>query len=172
MTLRRTGPITRKTSLRSHTPLTASSPLSRSTPLSRRSALRARSVSSVGGDGGRPERAKPTRPKVSPEERTARRIVASRSHGRCEGCWREPATDWAHRKARSQGGPWAASNGMHLGRTCHSWAHANPRKARDLGWILRSTDDPLTVPAFLAWRGWHLLADDGEITAAERTALS
>lgn len=165
MTLRRTGDWPRKKPLRSSKPLVPGAPV-RSAPLARRS-----SVSGVASGlvvGRQP--LKPSRPKVTAEERNARKVLAARSEGRCEGCQREPATDWAHRVARSQGGPWVASNGLHLGRGCHGWAHANPVRARELGWILRSTDNPRAVPAFLAGRGFHLLADDGEITPTEGAA--
>ena len=80
-------------------------------------------------------------------------------------------TEYAHRVGRAQGGPWCPSNALALCSRDHRWCHANPAKARDLGWLLRSTDDPLSVPAVMAWRGWFLLANDGGLTPTERTAL-
>lgn len=119
-------------------------------------------VSRVAGRQPRPKPAHPRRPRQQGEQK-ARRLLVARSKGLCEGCAAEPATDWAHRKARSQGGPWCASNGLNLGRRCHSWSHSNPVAARERGWIVRSTDDPALLPVEHAWLGWVLLRVDGSV---------
>jgi hypothetical protein len=112
------------------------------------------------------------RAKVSPEERSARKTVALRSQGVCEGCGERPAHDWAHRVGRGQQGRWCASNGLHLCNPggCHDRAHASPLWARERGWILLSTQDPEREPALLAGRGWVYLRPDGSVAEAERGA--
>lgn len=143
--MRRGGPLRRKTRL-SPAPLAAR--------LTRRVQLRAR------------------RRAAGPEEKHARELVAARSGGSCEGCGRPGPIDWSHRVARSQGGPWSASNGLALCRPDHEWAHANPVEARSVGWMLRRHEDPATAPALLHGVGWVLLGDDGSVTPipSERTA--
>jgi hypothetical protein len=103
-------------------------------------------------------------PTMTAAELGARSIMAARSGGVCEGCRRAAATDWSHRKPRSQGGPWCPSNGLHLCRDCHAWIHHNPIEAYSVGWGLRSTTDPATTPALLAVHGWVLLTTDGNFT--------
>lgn len=144
-------------------PLTSTTPLSRSTPLPR---SRVRTLAEV----------RASRPTVSREERHARKLLAARSGGTCEGCGRAPATDYAHRVGRAQGGLWCPSNALHLcgglaaalarpgALSCHAWSHANPTEARSVGWLLRSTDDYLTFPALLPVHGLVLLRPDGTFT--------
>jgi hypothetical protein len=116
--------------------------------------------------------AKPRKPLVSkskpvtPEERRARNLVALRSEGRCEGCQFTRATDWAHRKGAAQGGPWCPSNGLHLCRLCHDWAHHEPDAARALGWMVRRKHDHTLIPVQLPAHGLVLLGTDGSITPA------
>ncbi len=109
------------------------------------------------------------RARTSPEERRARAVVTERSGGVCEGCSAARATDWSHRVAEGQGGPYCPSNGMHLCRACHAWLHANPTAARDeRGWRLLSTDEPAEVPVLHAVHGWVLLTDDGCFVPTDR----
>jgi hypothetical protein len=78
----------------------------------------------------------------------ARDKVEERSGGLCEirepGCF-NVATDWHHRKLRSQGGKWHVQNGLHLCRFCHDLV-TNPRGRRkefeDNGWLVPSHEDP------------------------------
>ena len=84
---------------------------------------------------------------VTSAEQLARQIVRDRAGGICEGCGKAPATDWSHRVAEGQGGPWDAANGLHLCHSDHMWGHTEPLAARKLGWLLLSTDDFLTFPA-------------------------
>lgn len=91
-------------------------------------------------------------------EREARAIVRARSNGVCEGCRRARATDWSHRVSRAQGGPWTPSNGLDLCHPDHMWLHLNPAAAGELGWYLKSWQDPLTVPAVVG--GLRVLLDD------------
>lgn len=122
------------------------------------------------------------------DERRARKIVTARDGGMCVKCHRvHPiyGVNWDHRKRRSQGGLWAASNGQLLCGSgtigCHGWVTQNPAKAAVEGWSVPAWADPLTYPARRYVRGrhgalhlvWVLYRDDGqweEITAdnAER----
>lgn len=133
--------------LRRYTPLTAVTPL-RCTSGPLRTAM---------------ARKAPTR---TAEEARARRLVAVRSLGICEGCGRRAAQEFAHRVARSQMGRWCPSNGLHLCTPggCHARAHAQPAWAREMGWILRSGSDPAACPVWLAGHGWVLLDTAGGMT--------
>lgn len=107
-----------------------------------------------------------TRTKKYPEAK-GREIVYNRAQGRCEMCGSGNGTDWSHRVARSQLGGWEPSNGMLACRRCHAWCHANPAEAREKGWILKSTRNPLEEPALLATLfgpRWGVLDDQGGIT--------
>lgn len=112
------------------------------------------------------------RPKRTAEEAEARRLVRERSGGTCEGCGQRPAVEWSHRVARSQGGLWLASNGLHLCSPggCHDAAHHRPEWARGLGWMVRRGGIPAFVPARLAGHGWVLLDDSGGFTPADELA--
>lgn len=86
---------------------------------------------------------------MSADEQLARDVVGLRSRGDCEsGCGR-PGTDWSHRVARSQGGPWCPSNGLLLCRWCHDWCHRHPEHATAAGLMLLSGSDPTICPAWL-----------------------
>lgn len=120
---------------------------------------------------------KPYRPTVTAEERTGRPLVVARSGGWCEirmdGVCLGRASDWHHRKNRSQGGRWLASNGLHACRACH-YAVTNTEGHRaeyeDKGWIVPGQVDPHTVPALIhtATLGhtYVLLDDDGMVQLA------
>lgn len=104
-----------------------------------------------------PRRAKPRARVDLPDgigEGIARKLVSLRSGGWCEmrvfGYCLGGATNWCHRKAKGQGGLWQASNGVagcgSGSRGCHGWCHSYPAEARQLGWMLLSTEDPAEVP--------------------------
>lgn len=96
-------------------------------------------------------------------EAAARRLVKARSRGRCEGC-RGVATDYSHRRrvnVQAGGHSWCPCNALHLCRTCHRWAHANPEKARLRGWHVSSyTEHPGDVPVTTV-AGWFVLDCEG-----------
>ena len=93
-----------------------------------------------------------------------REKLAERSGGMCELCWLQPATNWHHRKNRSQGGDDRLSNAMHLcgsGTTgCHGRVTSNPTESYHFGWSVRSGSTPSEVAVFRAWR-WVYLDDVG-----------
>lgn len=165
--MKRGGPLQRKT------PLTSSKPLPRSTPLPRTPL--ARRAPQKPAEGLR--RAKPlssARPKVTTEERRARKLVRARSGGVCEICGRARASNFQHRQNRSQSGAWTAENGLDACGTgttgCHGRIHAFPSVAYERGWSVRSGHDPADVPVWLAGRGWSFLTPDGDVVPAERSA--
>jgi len=92
--------------------------------------------------------------------------LRDRSAGMCEICGIAPATNWHHRKNRSQGGGNELSNAMHLcgsGTTgCHGRVTENPAEAYHFGWSVRSGQDPAVVPCWIGWR-WVFLRDDGTV---------
>jgi len=83
-------------------------------------------------------------------EQTARRLVRERSGGICEVCGEQRATNFQHRKNRSQGGRWSAANGLDVcgsGTTgCHGDIHSSPTKAYAAGWSVQSWADEAKVP--------------------------
>jgi hypothetical protein len=103
-------------------------------------------------------------------ERLARRIVRERSGGICEVCAVAYATNFHHRKNRSQGGGWCPSNGLDVcgsGTTgCHGFITAHPKLSYEYGYSVRmGLTDPAQVPVRLAGRGWTLLDPAGDYTS-------
>lgn len=102
------------------------------------------------------------------DEKIARQLVRERSGGICEVCGVLPATNFQHRKNRSQGGRWSASNGLDAcgsGTTgCHGFIHANPAKSYEAGWSVKSWADESTVPVKTS-HGLVLLDAEGSWTA-------
>lgn len=102
---------------------------------------------------------KPGRPKNHSRmaENSARLLVRQRSGGICEVCGAAKATNFQHRKNRSQGGEWSASNGLDvcgMGNLsgCHGFIHQNPEAAAAHGWTVRSGMDPAEVPVTVTLR--------------------
>ena len=89
-----------------------------------------------------------------------RTLLAVRSGGLCEICALAPAREWHHRKNRSQGGTWAASNGLHLCSADHAFITEHPAQAAQNGWTVRSHEDP-SVTTVLRRGKWVLLDDFG-----------
>lgn len=93
------------------------------------------------------------------EEADARELVYLRDGGVCVKCHRvDPifGVNWDHRKNRSQGGKWAASNGQTLcgsGTTgCHGFVTSHPREAVAEGWAVPGW--PLADPREWPARRW------------------
>lgn len=158
--------------------------LERHTPLARTSSLqpgrvppakRAADTPPARRAGARPrgERLAGTKPAGNPIPRKVRVAVRERSAGRCElratsDCT-GVATDQHHRKRRRDGGHGLA-NVVDACRPCHTHAHAHPRQARDMGWIVSAFEvDPAMVPIRrIGGPGEQLtyLHDDGSKTTA------
>lgn len=120
---------------------------------------------------------KPGRPKVTADERIAKRLVHARSDGWCEiridGICFGRATDWHHRKNRSQGGLWLASDGLRLCRNCHHAVTATNGHRTEYeanGWIVPRNADPAKIPVLMhhhtLGHDYLLLHDDGTVTLA------
>lgn len=144
------------------TPLKSGKPPERKTPL-RVSRVLSNSTQTRRPNGPVKAR-KVAKPGAAAAEREGRRLVAARSGGLCEVCALAVAREWHHRQNRSQGGTWAASNGMHLCRWDHQWITEHPEQSYRNGWSVRSGHDPAAVPVLR--RGKRVLLDDeGRIAA-------
>ena len=82
--------------------------------------------------------------------------------GTCEGV----AGHVHHRRMRSQGGEHTLVNCVAVCPSCHRFIHANPSKSYSLGWLVRSTREPESMP-FFRRGGAVILMPDGEM---ERSA--
>lgn len=191
--LTRTTGLQRKTPLQRRTPLTGDPAKDRAwrhrgmlAVLEQRRAAGSRTLPTQRRKPQDPDRKQPrTRPSRKGESK-ARELVYARSGGWCEarisGLCYGRAASWHHRRNRSQGGRWVASNGLHTcgsGTTgCHG-ALTNPPPGRrpefeDNGWITTAEDPSrvrVLVPVHLVpWHHtlpkdqeqvWVLFTDDG-----------
>lgn len=135
------------------------------TPLERKTELRRTGRLKSSG----PVKAKrPTRTKA---EALARLVVRSRSGGRCELDCAEQATEWHHRRFRSQGGAWSADNGLQLCSQHHQWITEHPAASYAVGWAVRSTVDPAAMPVLR--RGvWVWLTEGGGVIELDLMELA
>ncbi|WP_349862619.1 HNH endonuclease signature motif containing protein [Leifsonia sp. WHRI 6310E] len=109
-------------------------------------------------------------------EAEARDVVDHRDERVCVKCRRvDPmfGVNWDHRKNRSQGGEWRASNGQLLcgsGTTgCHGWKTSHPMEAREQGYSVPGYADPAEYPArrwayvgYVLAQVWVLYDDAGQ----------
>lgn len=78
----------------------------------------------------------------------AKRIVRDRDQSTCQKCRRrKPDLDVHHRKPKQMGGAdalttYGLANLVSLCRNCHSWVHAHPADAMELGLMLSQSADP------------------------------
>lgn len=93
-------------------------------------------------------------------ELEGRRIVYERSSHVCEVCGERRATEWHHRRNRSQGGTWDPSNGLHVCSGCHHRITVNPAEAHEEGWTVKSWESWRDKPV-KTWQGYVRLDDDG-----------
>lgn len=108
---------------------------------------------------------RPCKPGAHTGEHRARRLVRARSGGRCEICGEREATQWHHRKNRSQGGRWDVVNGLDLCAWCHGRVTDTRTQYYLLGWCVERDIDPALVPVQL-WHGLYLLTAAGDYAAA------
>ena len=96
-----------------------------------------------------------------------RELLMLRSLGVCELCGAARATNFHHRKNRSQGGGNELSNAMHLcgsGSTgCHGMVTEHPADSFDNGWSVKSFADPAEIVVKRQGE-WVLLDDLGYVT--------
>lgn len=83
------------------------------------------------------------------------------------------ATDWHHRKNRSQGGLWTPSNGLDLCHACHMHITDTREEYFRMGWLVSREDEPAEVPAVIYSMQYEygervalLLDDEGCVTLA------
>ncbi|MEU9515882.1 HNH endonuclease signature motif containing protein [Micromonospora sp. NPDC048169] len=113
----------------------------------------------------------PRRPRPkNPGEAKTRKLVSARSGGWCEVCGVARAESVHHRRKRSQGGPWSASNcvdacGDGTGG-CHGWAEGSPNAAAAEGFHLRPGQVPSETLIVSGLHGHVLLTDTGSIRPA------
>lgn len=163
--IRQRKPLQQGHPLARRTPLRATTSLSRTTRLASSGPVKARN--SIG---------------LTAVERGAKDIVIARAAGRCEigvMCSRREGTDFSHRWAEGQGGPYLPSNGLLACRADHQMIHANPGYAKQHGWFIaptyrmapggpREPVPPSEVPVFV-WRAdgggpeWVWLDDFGGV---------
>ena len=104
---------------------------------------------------------------MSSGERRCRSLVRERSQGLCELCGKPGDLTLHHRKKRSQGGGWTASNCVmldgHGTAGCHGWVEDHPVAAEIEGFHVRPWQDPAVVPVFYMGQGWADLTEDGGV---------
>lgn len=143
----------------------------RKAPLQRTPITRKTPMQSTGKKkGGRG----PTKPRKPSGEGKARGDVKARSGLRCEigMCGGVKGTDWSHRKRRSQGGKWCATNGLWACRSCHLLIGEREVEVRaeHFGWIVKSQRDPAEVPVWIHGE-WVLLDVDGGMESINPEAI-
>lgn len=72
--------------------------------------------------------------------------IRARDGFRCARCGAVDELHVHHRIPRGQGGRDYCENLITLCLRCHSWAHANPYKAHEGGWMLRGRENPGSIP--------------------------
>lgn len=162
--MKRSGPIQRRT------PLKSSKPLERKAALSVSPTARSRTHANSAAQRHQPKRASSS----SGVPARVRKALAERSGGLCEvaqpGCARV-ATDFSHRLRTGMGGRHGAaarahhvlSNALAACRPCHAARlHAQPKEAYAAGWILREGQIP-TAERVLYRGVWVFLTDDGSV---------
>ncbi len=102
-----------------------------------------------------------------------RATVYERDAQSCVWCGRRIYDEWAslqHRRSRSMGGSRQADTNLPAnlllvdgtGTTgCHGRIESAPELARHYGYRINQTDDPTTVPVWIARLGWVLLDNFG-----------
>lgn len=129
------------------------------TPLHRGAGLRQRTPM--------PHRHAPMRQRATPKpgesaaERAGRRALWRRSKGICEiqipGICVGQATEWHHRRNRSQQGLWLPCNGLHLCWRCHGAVtntNGNRAEYEHLGWIVPGWRDPASKRVWYRQQRW------------------
>lgn len=97
----------------------------------------------------------PRPPEIAPKKRSGglkpipvkvREAVKTRADFRCELCrvFGEHL-HCHHRRLRSQGGLNEPANLLYVCYTHHNYIHANPELAYEMGWLVKSTDDPALI---------------------------
>jgi hypothetical protein len=101
--------------------------------------------------------------KATPIPQWSRTLVRHRDLDLCARCGMLGA-HWHHRRSRSVRDELTHSpcNGLWLCAFDHAWVHANPREAREAGFIVSRHEDPRYVPVDHAIHGLVYLTEDGD----------
>lgn len=95
----------------------------------------------------------------------ARKRVKERQNSQCARCG-NLYSELHHRQRRRDGGH-GDENLVGLCGTDHKWAHANPARAKEHGYIVAPhVDDVSTIP-IKTFMGWLLFDKDGDATFVE-----
>lgn len=78
----------------------------------------------------------------------------------CEFCGKRPLQEMHHRKYRSQGGDWSASNILGLCWQCHKQATVYPAWAYSMGLSVQPMCDPAQTPVSVWYNENLVLLDD------------
>lgn len=103
---------------------------------------------------------------TGPDDATVK-LVLAREEWKCCCCgdplYGDRGSGWcvAHRKLRAQGVDNRPANTYASCMSCERETHAGPERARQAGWMLKSTEDPEAVPMEHAVHGTVLLDNDG-----------
>lgn len=96
----------------------------------------------------------------------SREVVRARDMGTCIRCGMG-GTDWHHRRRRAvKNGHFqhCPCIGVTLCRTCHAWAHANPRRAQETGFIISAyEDEPFNQPIKMFGQHWATFDCEGNV---------
>jgi len=117
-----------------------------------------------------PKRRAPLNREGAAQEAVARALVHMRSDRICEVCGTRQAVNVHHRKNRSQGGTWAASNLLDVCGSGTTGCHGRITEDHDgtanrNGWTCKSFENPIEISC-LTRNGRVILLDSGETEAA------
>lgn len=113
---------------------------------------------------------------TGPPEATVN-LVLERDQFKCVPCgdpiYGRRGFEWcvSHRKLRAQGVDNRPANLMASCMPCERLIHDHPERARQAGWMLRSTEDPETVPVEHSQHGLVYLLNDGSVRRAESESV-
>jgi hypothetical protein len=103
---------------------------------------------------------------TGPDEETVK-LVLKRDNWMCVCCgdplYGHRGSEWCigHRKLRAQGVDNSPANLFSSCMACERETHRGPERARQAGWMLKSTEVPSEVPMEHSQHGYVLLLDDG-----------
>lgn len=116
---------------------------------------------------------KPKAPKdTGPDDETVK-LVLKRDDWKCCCCgdqlYGDRGSGWCigHRKLRAQGVDNRPANLFSSCIDCERATHGHPERARQAGWMLKSTEDPQEIPMEHAVHGTVLLDNDGGFAVIE-----
>jgi 5-methylcytosine-specific restriction endonuclease McrA len=114
---------------------------------------------------------------TGPDEATVK-LVLERDRWKCVPCgdpiYGRRGVEWcvSHRKLRAQGVDNRPPNLMASCMPCERLIHDHPERARQAGWMLRSTEDPETVAVEHSQHGRVFLTNDGGFSPAPEEEAS